>query len=115
MIGRRHLVGLLSFLPVATMLPRAGFAAPAALAFAPGTAPFRLIRRVERELRDGALLVVERAWSIRFVAQGQGYRLEGKQADVSVDAPAELDFLAAIERDRVEDGMPGPAYRVRMC
>ena len=105
MIGRRHLVGLLSLLPAAAMLPGAVLAAPAAPAFAPDTAPFRLIRRVERELRDRALLVVERAWSIRFVPQGQGFRLEGKQVDVAVDAPAELDFLANMERDRVEDDM----------
>lgn len=105
MIGRRHLVGLLSLLPVATILPRAALAAPPAPAFAPGDAPLRLIRRVERELRDGALLVVERAWSVRFLPQGSGYRLEGRQADVTVDAPAELAFLADMERSRVEHGM----------
>ena len=105
MIARRDLLGAVSLLPAAALLPGAVLAASAVTPFAPGTTPFRLVRRVERELRDGARLVVERAWSIRFLPQGQGYRLEGKQADVSVDAPAALAFLADMERGRVEEDM----------
>lgn len=105
MISRRRVLGALSLLPAATMLLRPAIAASVAPAFAPGDAPFRLLRRVERELRDGARLVVERAWSIRFFPQGQGYRLEGKQTDVSVDAPAALAFLADMERGRLEEDM----------
>lgn len=103
MIARRRLLGAVSLLPAAALLPGAVLAAPAGSAFAPGTTPLRLVRRVERELRDGARLVVERAWSIRFLQQGQGFRLEGKQTDVSVDAPATLAFLADMERGRVEE------------
>lgn len=105
MTSRRRILAGLTLLPAAAILPRAVFAQSAPGAFAPGDAPFRLVRRVERELRAGARLVVERSWMVRFRPQAQGYRAEGRQVDVLVDAPPELAFLAGMERDRVEEDM----------
>jgi len=60
----------------------------------------RLGRRITRGLRDGATLVVAREWQVRFTAQGRGIIITGEQVSVLVEAPAVLEPLAAIERER---------------
>lgn len=91
--------------------PLAGLASPRLLAqdgvgkFAPAAHPYRLARRVERQLHGGARLTVERRWSLKFTVQGRGYLVDGHQTSVMVDAPPALAFLAQMERDRLENDM----------
>lgn len=62
--------------------------------------PMRLVRRLERGLRGGAIITVERVWRVAFAQQGSGVAIAGEQIDASVDAPAKLAPLARIERTR---------------
>lgn len=105
MTSRRALLGWITLVPGLGLAARPVLAAERSASFAPGATPYRLIRRVERELRDRTRLVVERTWTVRFVPVGHGYRVEGQQRAIDVIAPPSLDFLATIERERVEDGM----------
>ncbi|MBU6268463.1 MAG: hypothetical protein KGN34_13040 [Sphingomonadales bacterium] len=76
---------------------RAGFEAPVGEHF--------LTRVVRLQLSDGAMLVATRRYAIEFVAEPGGYRVNGRQIDVEIDAPARLGALAAIERSRRDDAM----------
>lgn len=105
MIARRPLLGAGWTVALVAMVPRAAVATVGGPRFRPGEGRFRLNRRVERELRGDARLAVERAWSIRFQPQGAGYLVYGRQAEVTIDAPPRLAFLADMERARVEEGM----------
>lgn len=80
-------------------------AAKGTATFTPPTVPLRLTRTVERQLGQSGKLVVARSWSIAFAAATPGFHLNGKQADVAIDAPPMLAELARIERARVEEGM----------
>lgn len=62
--------------------------------------PLRLTRRIERSLRDGGHVAVERSWEVEFAHQGQGIAVRGRQVHVAVDAPPALAQLAAIEEGR---------------
>lgn len=62
--------------------------------------PMRLTRRLERGMRGGAMLIVEREWRVRFTAQGRGFAITGEQVSAKVDAPTGLAPLAKIERSR---------------
>ena len=105
MIRRRRamlrLAGLAVTLPLATILAgaaqAAGFAAP--------TGPMLYTRRLERELADGAGLVVSRSFTVRFIPDGDGFRVVGEQVSVEVDAPEQLATLAQLERERVETAL----------
>lgn len=74
-----------------------GFAAPAG--------PVVLVREWRRALADGAVIVSRRRYEVRFVADGEGYRVEGRQIGAEVEAPARLAGLARIEQARQDDGM----------
>ncbi|WP_257596307.1 hypothetical protein [Parerythrobacter lacustris] len=50
------------------------------------------------------MIAVTREWSVVFAPLGRGYRLEGSQVSVAVEAPSNLQALADIERNRVEAG-----------
>lgn len=92
----------------ALLLPFASAAARAhapRARFAPPHGPMRYTRRLERGLADGKSLVVSRAFEIRFVHQPSGFRVEGKQMEVEVDAPEALAAFARIEREREEQGL----------
>ena len=67
--------------------------------------PMRLSRTIRRELRDGAVLAIEREWKVQFSPQGRGIVVSGSQIHVSVDAPQKLAPLAAIEKGRSTDDM----------
>ncbi len=69
------------------------------------TGPMRLTRRLERGMRGGAALVVEREWLVVFTAEGNGFAISGEQIAASVDAPSGLEPLAKIERTRSTAGM----------
>lgn len=89
-------------LAFAVALP-AAWAAPArAAAFAPPAAPMLYTRRLERVLGDGASFIVVRSFAVRFVADGAGFRVEGRQVSVDVVAPDPLERFAQMERERVE-------------
>ena len=60
----------------------------------------RLVRRLDRELSDGASIVVERGWLTRFARGESGFVVTGEQVSVSVDAPPSLARLAALEEQR---------------
>ncbi len=82
-------------------------ASPAAAA--PGVplpeGPMLLSREIRRELSDGKAIVVRRSWLVRFVPNGRGIAVEGKQASASVDAPEKLRPLAELEEQRDTNGM----------
>lgn len=72
--------------------------------FAPPASELVLTRTVIRELSDGKQIVVTRHFRIRFTADGDGYRIDGIQTGVEVEAPANLASMAELERQRVETG-----------
>jgi hypothetical protein len=63
--------------------------------FAPPVGPMLYTRRLERGLADGAAFTVSRSFEIRFEPADGGYRVDGAQVDVAVEAP---DALAAFVR-----------------
>ncbi len=95
-----RLAGLTAALPLLRGAP--AFAAPL---FAPPAAPMRYTRRLERGLPGDARMIVDRSFAVRFVPEAGGFRLDGAQAGVEVEAPASLEPLARLERERVETGV----------
>ena len=69
------------------------------------TRPILLKRVLERGLGGGASLVVTREWECRFLGRGRGARIEARQVDVGVRAPAALAALAEVERRREVTGL----------
>ncbi len=67
--------------------------------------PMRLIRRLERGMRGGVVLVVEREWQVEFAVRVSGFAISGEQTAAAVDAPSALASLAQIERTRSTAGM----------
>lgn len=74
-------------------------------AFNPPTTPLILSRTLLRPLPGGQPISVTRRYAIRFSKEDSGFILEGKLLDVTVDAPAQLADLAAIERDRPDQAL----------
>lgn len=99
---------LLRFAAAAALMPafmsRSAGAAPTAR-FAPPPGPMRYTRELRRELGVNAALTVSRSFAVRFVPLAGGYRVEGEQVEVRVDAPEELAQFAALERQRREIGL----------
>lgn len=91
---------MLRLAATAALLPAA--AARAATRFAPPAGPMRYVRRLERDLGGGASFVVVRSFAIRFVPFGRGFRIEGEQQGVEVEAPERLAEFARLERERTE-------------
>ena len=73
--------------------------------FAPPPGPMTFSRRLERALPDGNQLVVARSFAVRFAQTAAGWTVTGEQVGVTVDAPARIAALAALERQRVETGL----------
>ena len=73
--------------------------------FAPPAAPMTFTRRLERGLPGGNKLVVARRFGVRFAPAEGGWSVVGAQLGVTVDAPARIAALAALERQRVETGL----------
>lgn len=67
--------------------------------------PLILTRTLWRSLHDGAQIMVRRRYALHFVASGDGYRIDGQQLDVMVEAPEEVAGLAVIERKRIDETM----------
>jgi len=64
-----------------------------------------LTRTLRRELPGGAEIKTQRSYEIRFVAERDGYRIDGRLIDVEVETPPVLRALAAIEKSRPDTGM----------
>lgn len=73
--------------------------------FTPPLVPMRFTRKLTRELADGALIDVTRAFEVRFSPLGQGHRITGAQTAIEVNVPAGLEGLAGLEKQRDESGL----------
>lgn len=73
--------------------------------FTPPSEPMILTRTLRRELPGGAEIKAQRSYEIRFVAERDGYRIDGRLIDVQIETPPVLRTLAAIERNRPDTGM----------
>jgi len=102
---RRTLLGFAGIAAAVPLIPSLPAAALSAGRFAPPAAPMRYTRRLERALADGAALTVSRSFAVRFAREADGFRIDGEQVEVAVDAPAALEALARLERERVESGL----------
>ena len=71
----------------------------------PPHGPMLYSRRLERALSGGASFVVGRSFEVRFAHAADGFRVEGHQVGVEVEAPEELAAFARIEREREERGL----------
>jgi hypothetical protein len=69
-------------------------------AFAPPDGPMLYTRRLERVFPDGARFTVARSFEVRFEHWGDGFRVEGRQVGVEVEAPEALAAFAKLERER---------------
>ncbi len=70
--------------------------------FTPPHEPMLYTRRIERSLPGDARFTVSRSFAIRFEEEPRGYRVEGEQVSVEVEAPESLAPFAAMERERRE-------------
>lgn len=64
-----------------------------------------LVRTLRRPLPGGAEVRTERSYEIRFIPDGDGYRVEGNLVKVDVHAPPALRALAELERGRADTNM----------
>jgi hypothetical protein len=95
--------GLIALLPVAAA--SAVQSSPAAGVFVAPSGPLVLSRTLRRPLPDGAEIVSTRRYEVRIVADGDGYRVDGRLIDSEVTAPESLEALAALERNRPDTGL----------
>lgn len=81
-------------------------ATPASPAFdPPGESPLLLSRKVVRELSGGAAIVATRRYRVTFHEVADGWLVKGELVTSEIDAPPALAAIAAIERDRSDDGL----------
>jgi len=66
-------------------------------------APMRLVRRLVRQLHDGAQIVVEREWLVSFSEHAEGIAVHGRQLRADVEAPPRIASIAEVERGRSTD------------
>jgi hypothetical protein len=90
-------VALVAGAPSAIAAPADSFVAPAS--------PVVLTRELRRSLVDGKEIVTRRKYELRFLPEGEGWRVEGNLVDSQVEAPAELAMLAEIEKRRPDSGL----------
>ena len=75
-------------------------------AFAPPSeSPLVLSRKLVRELSGGAAIVATRRYRVMFRPVADGWEIEGALVASEIDVPPALAALAAIERDRPDDGL----------
>lgn len=102
---RRRLLQSLSGMALASVSAGRSLATTVELRFEPPAGKLALSRRLVRILGDGAQIVVRRTWNIQIFPTATGYRVDGRQSAVEVDAPSELAALASAERQREELGL----------
>ncbi len=78
---------------------------PAATAFSAPAGPLTLTRELRRMIGRSKQIVTRRSYEIRFVPEGNGWRVEGTLISSEVEAPAELAELAALEKARKDDSL----------
>lgn len=99
-----RVAALALLLPSLTIAPRAALAQ--GTGFAPPSAPMLYTRRLDRALPGGEAFVVSRSFSVTFVPEpGGGYRVDGEQVAVKVDAPEALAAFARMEEARREKAL----------
>ena len=108
--ARRDVLGLAMGAALAPVfLPRRAAASDGTGISAPAIRPpdTRMLytRTLHRELVGDAGLTVSRGFAVRFDATDAGFRIEGHQVQVDVDAPEHIADLAQLEAQRVEDGI----------
>jgi len=75
-------------------------------AFTPPGAPMVLTRELRKTLVDGQSFVSRRRYAIRFVSEGEGWRVEGTLLASEVEAPADVPAaLVELERTRSDEGL----------
>jgi hypothetical protein len=102
---RRQVLRLAAATALLPVLAGAPLRALAAARFAPPAVPMRYTRALRREMADGNAFVVTRSFAVRFLGDARGFRVDGEQVDVTVDAPARLAQFAELERRRSEVGL----------
>ena len=91
--------------PVGGVQPAEAPARAGSAPFDPPATRLLLTRVLHSPLADGNKIVSRRTFEIEIRRVGEGFRVEGRQVDCAVEAPAVLEPLAAIERQRVETGL----------
>jgi len=104
-LDRRRMLRLAAVGALLPTLTSVSAGAAAASPFAPPARPMLYSRRLRRVMVDGSAFTVERSFSIRFVAAGAGYRVEGEQVAVNVEAPERLARFAELERAKREEAL----------
>lgn len=95
-----------SLLAGAAVLAMPAEAATPGPAFAPPSdSPLILSRTVVRELRDGAAIVATRRYRVTFHPVVEGWKVEGALIASEIEVPPALAAIAALERDRPDDGL----------
>lgn len=103
------LAGAAAILPCAALSAHAPAAAAAVTqpqpGFAPAQGPLLLTRTLRRTLPDGKEVITRRTYEVRIEPLADGWRVDGRQIDCTVEAPPSLRALAAIEQARHDNGM----------
>jgi hypothetical protein len=102
------LVGAAAILPIAAIAAAQAPPEPSSAirgAFQPAPTPMLLTRTLRHVLHDGQAVVTRRSYRVRFAPDGNGFRLDGTLAEVTVEAPPGLEALADLERKRPDTGM----------
>jgi len=102
---RRNVLGALA---VGTLLPAfvgTTVVQAAGLSFAPPAGPMVFRRKLRRQLGGNYSLTVERGFEIGFERVRAGFFVTGRQIDVAVNAPENLEAYARLERERREEGI----------
>ncbi len=103
--GQTWLVCSVALLALAAMPGQLLGAGPLQTAFTPTAGPMLLIRTLHRPLPGGQAVVTRRSYEVRITREGNGFRVDGKLVDASVEAPPMLQALAEIERQRPDSGL----------
>lgn len=78
---------------------------PPATAFSAPAGSLTLTREMRRTIGRSKQIVTRRSYEIRFIPEGEGWRVDGTLISSEVEAPAELAELAALEKARKDDGL----------
>lgn len=78
---------------------------PVVTEFSAPAGPLILTRELRRAIGRDKQIVTRRSYEIRFVREGEGWRVDGTLISSEVDAPAELAELAALEKARKDAGL----------
>jgi hypothetical protein len=100
MAGAAALLPLLAF----GLTPHAA-AGAATASFAPPQSRLLLTRTLHSPLADGREIISRRSYEVIIVADGLGWRVDGRLVDCAVTAPGALAALAELERSRPDEGL----------